>query len=120
MHHALPALDPYSEELISEGLLTKDQLAVAKVSQETLGENLGFILIKKGFLKENQLLEFLSRHIHIPFVSLKQMKPDPELLREIPAALARRHTLLPLKRNRGGKIEIAMANPLDSGALDDL
>lgn len=115
----LPPIGQFTEELIQEGYLTKEQLAVAKVSQETLGEDLGSILVKRGLIRETELLEFLSRHLQIPFVSLKTQKPDPELLREISAATAQRHQVLPLQL-KNGKVEVAMANPLDSVMIEDL
>lgn len=118
--HTLPSVGQFADELVREGLLTKDQLAVAKVSQENLGEDLGSILIKKGFVTEEKLLVFLSQHLQIPYITLKQFRPDPELLREIPATLAKRHLLIPIRKLKDGKIEVAMANPLDSFAIDDL
>ncbi|MBI4124807.1 MAG: Flp pilus assembly complex ATPase component TadA, partial [Deltaproteobacteria bacterium] len=116
----LPSVGQYAQDLVKEGLLTKDQLAVAKVSQQNLGEELGQILVTKGYLTEEKLLEFLSRHLNIPYVSLKQVKPDPKLLREIPVTLAKKHLLIPLKKNSDGKIDVAMANPMDAFVLDDL
>ncbi len=120
MPNGLPSLNQFSKDLVQEGLITKDQLAVAQVSQKNLGEDLGNVLIKKGFLSQQQLLEFLSRHIRTPFMTLKGIEPDPLLLREIPSSLAKRHLLFPLRKNKKGQIEIAMANPLDSFAMDDL
>lgn len=115
----LPPLSQFSDELVKEGLITKEQLAVAKVSEENLGADLGSILIKKGFVSEEQVLDFLSRHLNIPFVSLKQKKADPDLLREISASTARRLIVFPLRKNKT-KVEVAMANPLDSFVMDDL
>lgn len=115
----LPSISHFSKDLIHEGLVSKEQLAVAKVSQENLGEDLGNILIKKGFVNETQLLEFLSRHLKIPFISLKGKTFDPQILREISPTVAKRHMVIPLQRNNN-KIEVAMANPLNTSALDDL
>lgn len=119
MSVTLPPLGQFTESLVQEGLITKEQLAVAKVSQENLGEDLANILVKKGFVNEEQLLDFLSRHLNIPFISLKQKKPDPELLRDISVATAKRLVVIPLRRNKT-KVEVAMANPLDSFVMDDL
>lgn len=116
----LPSVSHFAQDLVQEGLLTKDQLAVAKVSQQNLGEDLGSILVKKGYVTEAELLEFLSRHLKIPYVSLKKIKPDPRLLREIPVTVAKKHLVIPLKKNSDGRIEVAMANPLDSFVIDDL
>ncbi|MDP2600609.1 MAG: GspE/PulE family protein [Deltaproteobacteria bacterium] len=115
----LPSISHFSQDLVKEGFVTKDQLAVAKVSQENLGEDLGVILIRKGFLTEEKLLKFLSQKIKIPFVSLSSQAMEPELLREISASLAKRHLLIPIRRT-DGKIEVAMSNPLDAFAMDDL
>ncbi|MDO8526729.1 MAG: ATPase, T2SS/T4P/T4SS family [Deltaproteobacteria bacterium] len=119
MSSSLPSIGQFTNDLVHEGLITKEQLAVAKVSVNNLGEDLGSILVKRGFINEKQLLQFLSRHIKIPYISLKNIKPDKDLLREISATSAKRHLILPL-RETDGKIEVAMANPVDSFAIDDL
>lgn len=114
-----PALQNFSTDLVQEGLLTKEQLAVAKVSQENLGEDLASILVRKGFVKEEDLLLFLSRRLKIDYISLKRVVPDPALLREISATTARRLHLLPIKKENG-KVCVAMANPLDTLIIEDL
>lgn len=119
MSASLPSISHFSQDLVREGLVTKDQLAVAKVSQENLGEELGVILIRKGFLSEEILLQFLSRKLKMPFISLSAQILEPELLREISATLAKRHLLIPI-RKKDGKVEVAMSNPLDAFAMDDL
>lgn len=117
--HTLPSIGHFSHDLVKEGLVTKDQLAVAKVSQENLGEDLGTVLIRKGFLSEEKLLQFLSHKLKIPYIALATHPIESAILREVSATLAKRHLLIPLRKNNG-KIEVAMANPLDTAALDDL
>ena len=106
-------------KLVQEGLITQDQLAVAKVSEENLGENLGSILIKKGFLSEHQLLEFVGKHLRVPYISLKTRHIDWDLVRALPEQLVKKHCFLPFERE-GKKIRVAMSNPLDAFASDDL
>jgi len=109
----------FEKELVKDGLISADQLAIARISKENLGVDLGAILIKKGFVTENQLLDFLAHHLNIPFVSLKDFKLDAEVVRRIPLHIAKQHKVIPLEKD-GDKIKVAMANPFDSFAKDDL
>lgn len=106
-------------QLVAEGLLTQDQLTVAQVSQKNLGEDLGQILIKKGFVNREQLLSFLGRAFSIPFVSLRKYPVQTEVVQKVPLHLARRYHLIPL-REESGAIVVAMSDPLDRFAIDDL
>ncbi len=49
-----------AQELIQEGLLTADQLAVAKESQKNIGGDLGDILIDRGFVSEKEFFKKLG------------------------------------------------------------
>ncbi|MBI4411544.1 MAG: type II/IV secretion system protein [Deltaproteobacteria bacterium] len=109
----------FEKDLVAEGLVTADQLSIAHISKENLGLDLGSILIKKGFVTETKLLEFLARHTQIPYVSLKEESIDPEIVRQMPLHLARQHKAVPFAE-KDGKIRVAMANPFDSFARDDL
>ncbi len=113
------ALKPFEKFLVDEGLITTDQLAIANISKENLGLDLGSVLIKRGFITENKLLEFFSRHSKVPFVSVKNYDLDPEIARMIPLHIAKQHLIIPIKK-KGDKICVAMANPFDTYALDDL
>lgn len=112
-------LNRFEKNLVEEGLITNDQLAIAKISTENLGLDLGSVLIKKGFVNEKQLLAFLAHHLEVPFISLSEASIDLELLRRIPLHLARQHKALPIGY-RDGKILLAMVNPFNSMAKDDL
>jgi len=114
-----PPIESYVQEIVREGLITKEQLAVAMVSKKNRGEGLGSILIQKRFLTEPELLKFLSRRLNVPFIDLQTHDRDLNLLREISASIAKRHLVLPL-RIANGKLEVAMADPTDVAALDDL
>lgn len=113
------AISRFEGDLVLEGLITADQLAIAKISQKNLALDLGSALIRKGFVTEVQLLEFLADHLGIPFVTLKDYQPDPEIVHRVPFHIARQHHLIPLSK-KGDKIFVAMANPFDPFANDDL
>lgn len=107
------------KEMVKEGLVTEDQMAVCLVSRENLGEDLGNILVSKGFVTEDQLLTFLARSLSIPYVHLKRTSLQPELVQKVPLHLARRYHVIPL-RQEGKTVTVAMADPLDRFALDDI
>ena len=112
-------MDKIVSAMIGEGLITADQVAVARVSHEDLGEDLGHILVKKGFVTEQQILRFLGRHLSIPYVSLKKYPLSAELAKELPLHLVRRHHLVPLKRD-GATVIVAMSDPLNLFALEEI
>lgn len=105
--------------MVAEGLITEDQLAVAQVSQESLGQDLERILVKKGFITEDQLLTFLARSLQMPYVHLKKGSVQPELVQKVPFHVARRYHLIPL-RQEGPVLVVAMSDPLNRFALDDI
>ncbi len=112
-------LDNIGQELVDSGLVSADQLAVAQETKKNLGGDLGHILIKKGFITEEQVLEFLSQRLNIPFVSLKDYTIDPEVTKTVPLSLAEKYHFMPLFRIED-TLTVAMADPLDVFAIDEL
>jgi len=112
-------LDNIGKELVEAGLVSADQLAVAQETTNVLGGDLGHILIKKGFITEEQVLEFLSQRINIPFVSLKDYTIDPDVTKFVPISLAKKYHFMPLFKIED-TLTIAMADPLDIFAIDEL
>ena len=105
--------------LFEAGLLTTEQLEAALEIQKRTRERLGDILIDRGFITEKQLIEVLEFQLGIPHVSLARQKLDPAILALVPEALASRYLVLPLRKERN-KLIVAMADPLDYYAIDDL
>ncbi|MFA4974697.1 MAG: ATPase, T2SS/T4P/T4SS family, partial [bacterium] len=112
-------LDNIGQKLVDEGLISPDQLAVAQETLKNLGGDLGHVLIKKGFISEEQVLEFLSQRLNIPFMSLKDYTIDQEVIKLVPVSLAKKYHFMPLFKIED-TITVAMADPLDVFALDDL
>jgi type IV pilus assembly protein PilB len=112
-------LDNIGGELVDAGLISADQLAVVQETQRNLGGDLGHILIRKGFLTKDQILEFLSERMNIPFVSLKDYIVDPDMMKIVPVSLAKKYRLMPLFKIEN-TITLAMADPLDIFAIDEL
>lgn len=108
-----------SANLVHDGLVTKEQLSEAKKAQGKTGESLGKTLVDLGFLPEEELIAFIARQLEIPDVDLSSYIIDTELIDLIPESTARKHRLIPLFRVND-TVTVAMANPIDVFALDDL
>lgn len=105
--------------LIEAGLISEDQLQNALREQKELKMRLGDVLTSRGYITEQQLVETLEYQLGIPHVQLYRQKIDPNIISLIPPRLAKMHVVLPL-RAEGNKLIVAMADPLDYFAIDDL
>jgi type IV pilus assembly protein PilB len=105
--------------LIQAGMITPDQLAAAIEVQKQTKDRLGKVLIQLGFISEENLIKTLAHQLKINYVNLKEEKLDPSLAQLIPDKVARRHMVVPLAR-MGQVLMVAMADPLNIFALDDL
>ncbi|MCL2011005.1 MAG: Flp pilus assembly complex ATPase component TadA [Synergistaceae bacterium] len=105
--------------LVNAGAITKETLDAALEEQKISRKRLGEILLKNGWLPERQLAEALSRQLDLPLVSLADHQPSREVLDVVSREVAQRLNVIPLS-GFGGKIAIAMADPLDIMAIDEL
>ncbi len=105
--------------LVSEGIISEAQLQDALQAQKGSGRKLGRMLIDMGAVSEDAFLAFLSTQLGIPLVDLRHFRFDPELIKLIPEALARRFRALVLTRNIDGLL-VGMADPTDLFALDKI
>jgi type IV pilus assembly protein PilB len=111
--------DRIGDQLVHDGLLTREQLTKALDDARTSGNRLGFSLVKLGFIGEQDLVRALARQHRIPAVDLERVKLDPKVLKLVPAEIAVKHQVLPLRRV-GRALTVAMGNPTDLGVIDDL
>ncbi len=107
------------ELLVESGMLAPEQLEMALAEQRETGARLGDILIQNGYITEQQLVEVLEFQLGIPHVILANMKIDPEVLKLVPERLAETYVLIPYRKS-GNRLYVAMADPLDYYAIDDL
>ncbi|HIE53076.1 MAG TPA: type II secretion system protein GspE [Armatimonadetes bacterium] len=100
--------------------LTEGQLNEAlDLQRETPGERLGQILVELGYVSREEVLTVLAEQFRLPLLQLRERDIDPEVIGVIPPELAYRHQVLPLAR-RDDTLRVAIADPLNLGALDDL
>lgn len=112
-------LDNIGQEMVKAGLISRDQLAVALETKKNLGGDLGSILIRKRFITEDQIADFLSKHLNIPSVSLKDYVIDPDVTKIVPVSIAQKYHFMPLSKVEN-TLTVAMANPMDVFAIDDI
>ncbi len=105
--------------LVREGLITAAQLSQALEEQNQNGTRLGYNLVKLGFIQETELTRMLARQYRMPAVDLTKFEVDPRVVKLIPAELAMKHLVLPLKRD-GRTLTVAMVEPTNIRVLDDL
>jgi len=105
--------------LVDASRITQQQLEEALKLQKITGEKLGEVLIKEKFISEKDIIEVLEFQLGIPHVVLDNYYIEPELPRLISEKLARRHTLIPIKKDKN-RLVVAMADPLNIFALDDI
>ena len=105
--------------LVREGLIDNEQLARALQEQKGSNDKLGGILVKLNFVTEDKLIAFLSRQYGIQSITLSQLDVDPEVLKLVPEQIARKYEVLPIQR-QGNQVTLAMADPTNVFALDDV
>ncbi|WP_066292829.1 GspE/PulE family protein [Bacillus sp. FJAT-29937] len=104
--------------LVNAGLITEEQLVVT-LKEKSDGQKLGDALLQRGYITEQQLIEVLEFQLGIPHISLYRYPFDTKLFNIIPKEIAKRQLLIPMKRD-GDKLFVAMADPMDFFAIDDL
>ncbi len=105
--------------LIKKGLVNQEQIDRALELKATKNIRLDQALIETGAITEKELLTLLGEHFNMPVVSLTQVNIDPEVIKLLPPKLVYRQHVMPLYY-RNGLLEVAISNPFESYALDDI
>jgi type IV pilus assembly protein PilB len=105
--------------LVREGLINQEQLQRALAEQKGNNDKLGSILVRHNAITEDQLVAFLSKQYGIPSITLSQLDIDADVLKLVPAQIAKKYEVLPIKRT-GNSLTLAMADPTNVFAVDDV
>ncbi len=100
-------------------LISGEQLATALKSQKESGVKLGEALVRLGYVTEDDITETLSAQFGVPSINLTHFEIDPNVLKLVPADVARKYNILPVNKT-GATLTIAMADPTNVFAMDDL
>lgn len=118
------ALDEHKRPLIGEILVQRKKITAVqleqalKIQQEGRGF-LGEILVKLGYLDDRDIVVALIIQCGLPYISVNKYEIDPEVIKLIPADVARTHHLIPLDRI-GDVVSVVMTNPLTDGLREKL
>ncbi len=105
--------------LIEQGFITPEQLEQALEEHRRTPKSLGRTLIDMGMIKEGDLVRALAEQVGLEFVDLSEYSVDPTATTLLPEALARRYRAIPIGE-RDGKLLVAMSDPANVYALDDI
>ncbi len=108
--------------LVQGGLLTEEKLQSALAAQKEKRMKLGDTLVEMGYVDEEQLLFALEELLHLERVDLLRSKIDDNAVHLITEDLAKKYTLIPVNYDPKNPniLRVAMADPLDFYAMDDL
>jgi type IV pilus assembly protein PilB len=105
--------------LLENKLITPAQLQEALKVQQQTKERLGKVLVKLGYVSEQDILDVLEFQLGTPQVDLNTVPLNPLVVESVPEHLVRQHKVIPIKKE-GNKLVVAMVDPLNVVAIDDL
>ena len=107
--------------LISQGVITEDQLRIALLEQLKTNQPVGRLLVQLGFVSEATLRDALSEKLGLQSVDLSQIVVDAAALKLVPREFAKRHNLFPVALDRERRrLILAIADTNNVVALDQV
>lgn len=111
---------PIGEVLKEYGYINEKQLMTALSWQkEHGGKRMGEILIDMGFVTEPQMLEALAKRMELPLTDISEKTLQLDAVRQIPRQMAEKYMLIAIEEKEGA-LEVAMSDPLNFYALEDI
>ena len=107
------------ELLVREKLISLAQLRAAQEEQQKSGANLGFTLAKLGYISDTEITNFLSQQYRVPTINLDEFEIDADIVKLVNKEQCEKHRIIPVSR-AGNSLVVAMADPTNLNAIDDL
>ncbi len=107
------------EILSKEGQITSIQLDEALQIHRKTNERLSNILLNRGFIDPDTIINVLGRRYNYNVIRLAEIKPDPEILKFLPFELAKEFMVFPLEI-KGEKLSVTMVEPTDTSVVEEL
>ncbi len=104
---------------LEEGYVTREELLQILASREDTTESIGDLLVRMRKITEKQKLKCVGLQMGVPFIDLARTEIDTDSARIVPHATAVRLLAIPIERTEAAA-SVAMVNPLDLSALDEL
>ncbi len=111
----------FGEIFVRCGMVSEDQLHSALEKQRQLGsqEQIGEQLVSMGLITERDRVRALGEQWGVPYVELSDQERPAHVVTAISQELARRYKVIPIAAD-GGRLTLAMKNPLDIFAIDEI
>jgi type IV pilus assembly protein PilB len=110
---------PLGQSLVEQGHLSPEGLSRALEEQRRTGTALREAILRLDLAPESAILEYYEEQLGIPRMDLSTYVLEPEIVRLLPDRVARQYTVLPLFKI-GSTLTVAMSDPLDVIALDEV
>jgi type IV pilus assembly protein PilB len=107
------------ELLVKKNYITPDQLKKALEDQSLKGGRLESALIRSGYIKEDELLSFLSAQYRVPSIKISKIEVNPNVIKLIPSSISKKYFIIPINRV-GPKLTLAMADPSNIIVIDEI
>lgn len=111
--------DEICDILLESGVITEEQLVRARHDHQRSRTPVHELLVRLGYCGEAQVQIAIAKSLGIPYVELTDQAPAEDVISRVPAELAYRHQVLPLELH-DSTLTVAVADPLDVAALDDV
>jgi type IV pilus assembly protein PilB len=116
---AIAAGPPLAKVLVDAGRVAPEAMGLALRMHRQTGESLARYLFEQNLASEDDLVWAMAKEVGLEFVDFNTEHIDPAVSGLIPESVAKHHMVVPLRMD-GGVPVIAMANPTDVFAMDDL
>ena len=111
--------DNVATRLVEDKLISQDALDKASKQKKESGTSITSNLVKMGAITEEDLTKFLSELYNVPVVNLSNLEIDRSIIKLIPGDVASKFQVIPVER-AGRKLKVAMVNPSNIFAIDDI
>lgn len=108
------------EILLKENLVTQAQIKTAVDFQKKVGGDLGGILVKLGYVKDSVLAEINAKSENVGAAAIDATVIDLDAVRALPRQLLEKHQVIPLKGDDASMLVLAMADPNNLAAIEEI
>ena len=108
--------------LVQNGVITEEDLQRGLERQKGSGRKLGETLVDEGITTEENIARALSKQFHYDMVDLQNTEIPQEILDLVPANVLKKHRAIPFEYSPDNMnvLRVAMSDPMDIGAIDDI
>ena len=112
-------MEDFTDLLLSKGIVSLDQLSEAEEVVENAGEDIGDVLIQMEYATPEEVAENLAEFHKLPYVDLRVVNIEEDIIELVPESVARENTVLPYEEI-DGTLRVLIADPFDLETIEKL